>query len=542
MTRLHRLRLMIAASTLLAIAPAHSAQTEEARSLNELRNTVVNLLQALVDKGVMTRDQAETLVRDAQSRAAADAQAAAGVDAAEAGAVRVPYVPEIVKEEIRNQVAEEVKPQVVDEVLSTARNEKWGVPGALPEWVSKVKLTGDVRLREQGDLYATDNVENFYLDFNEVNAAGGIGLAGTEAFINTTEDRYRTRVRARLGVEATLASGVTAGIRAVTGNLDEPVSTNQTLGGTFGRYTIGLERAFIRWDLSSARGYPWLTIAGGRFANPWLSTDLLYDEDISFDGAYTTLRFGLGDANPRDHLMFLTLGGFPLQEVELSGEDKWLVGAQLGIDWTFSGGGRVRFAGAIHDYENIVGQRNTPDSTLLDFTAPEFLQRGNTLFDIRNDIDPDTNLFALAADYTIVDVVGVLELPLAGAYELAFTADYVHNISYDQQDVLSRTGILVAERTDGYRAELALSRARYAMRGGWRVFLGYRYLERDAVLDAFTDSDLRLGGTDVEGYYLGGYFGLSDGTFLRLRYLSGNEIDGPPLGIDVWQLDINAQF
>jgi hypothetical protein len=80
------------------------------------------------------------------------------------------------------------------------------------------------------------------------------------------------------------------------------------------------------------------------------------------------------------------------------------------------------------------------------------------------------------------------------------------------------------------------------MRGGWRVFLGYRYLERDAVLDAFTDSDLRLGGTDVEGYYLGGYFGLSDGTFLRLRYLSGNEIDGPPLGIDVWQLDINAQF
>jgi hypothetical protein len=29
---------------------------------------------------------------------------------------------------------------------------------------------------------------------------------------------------------------------------------------------------------------------------------------------------------------------------------------------------------------------------------------------------------------------------------------------------------------------------------------------------------------------------------LTLRYLSANEIDGPPLGIDVFMLDLNAGF
>ena len=89
---------------------------------------------------------------------------------------------------------------------------------------------------------------------------------------------------------------------------------------------------------------------------------------------------------------FLTLGAFPLQEVELSKDDKWLFGGQLGFDWKFAGGSRVRFGVAYYQYENIVGQRNALGSDLLDFTAPQFLQKGNTLFDIRNDVDPSTNL------------------------------------------------------------------------------------------------------------------------------------------------------
>jgi hypothetical protein len=31
-------------------------------------------------------------------------------------------------------------------------------------------------------------------------------------------------------------------------------------------------------------------------------------------------------------------------------------------------------------------------------------------------------------------------------------------------------------------------------------------------------------------------------TWLRLRYLSANEIDGPRYGLDILQLDVNARF
>ena len=76
----------------------------------------------------------------------------------------------------------------------------------------------------------------------------------------------------------------------------------------------------------------------------------------------------------------------------------------------------------------------------------------------------------------------------------------------------------------------------------WRAAVGYRYVERDAVLDAFTDSDFRLGGTDVKGFIINIDYAFSPKVFTRLRYLSGNEIDGLPLGIDVLQLDMNATF
>ena len=54
----------------------------------------------------------------------------------------------------------------------------------------------------------------------------------------------------------------------------------------------------------------------------------------------------------------------------------------------------------------------------------------------------------------------------------------------------------------------------------------YRYLERDAVLDAFTDSDFHLGGTDAKGYQLGFDLGLSRGAWLRLQ-VSDSERDRP---------------
>jgi hypothetical protein len=235
------------------------------------------------------------------------------------------------------------------------------------------------------------------------------------------------------------------------------------------------------------------------------------------------------------------VGAFPLQEVELA-RDKYMLGGQLGVDYKFASGSRLRAGAAYYDFRNIAGRRNTFESNLLDYTAPQYLRQGNTLFSIRNDNDSTTDLFALAADYRLVNYSMAYDWRVASSYRVSIAGDYVQNLGYDVGKVLARTGSAVERRNVGYQGEIGFGSASMAQANAWRVVVGYRRVERDAVLDAFTDSDFRLGGTDAKGYTFGFDYSFTPKVMTRVRYLSGNEIDGPPLGIDVVQLDLNASF
>ena len=536
-------------SPLAAIQAASAAQSADERNLNELRNTVINLLEALVAKGVVTREQAQAMVDSAQTKAASDAAAAAATadaqEKADAGAVRVPYVPEVVKEEIRKQVVAEVTPQITQGVIEEAKSDHWGVLGAMPDWVQRMKWSGDVRMRGQGDLFASENLPNSYQDVLAVNSKGGIAKAAQNAFLNTTQNRERLRARLRLGFETELGWGWSVAGRLATGNLQDAVSTNQTLGNTGARYQTGLDLAYIKWSGNSATGRNSLNVWGGRLPNPWLSTDLVWDPDLTFEGVAANYRLGLSRDDPYSKFVYMTVGAFPLQEIEVSPNDKWLYGAQLGLQWKFAGGSGVRFGLAYYDYQNITGRRNTLDSTLLDYTAPQFVQKGNTLFDIRvdSDVDPNTsNLFALASDYRLVDVTLAYDWKLSPNYRLSIIGDAVRNIGFDEQQVAARIGFAVPKRNEGYQAEVSFGSNSLGLHGAWRAFFGYRYLQSDAVLDAFTDSDFHLGGTNAQGYFIGADYAITPRVVTRLRYLSANEIDGLPFGVDVFQLDLTAQF
>ncbi|HKE93720.1 MAG TPA: putative porin [Povalibacter sp.] len=532
----------VCAALLSAALPALAAG--EAQSLEEVRNTVINLLEALVQKGVMTREQAEAMVASAQQKASAAAKARTDNDASESGAVRVTYVPDIVKQEISAQVGADLTDKVTKQVVAQAKEEQWGVPGALPEWIRNVRFYGDVRSRVEGNLYASDNAVNTYLNFNAVNDAGGIGRAGQLGLLNTTEDRTRLVGRLRTGAIVQLGNDFSMDFRLTGGNARTPVSTNQTLGNYGARWDFNVDKAAIIWNPVNASHDREFDLRFGRFGNPFVSiNELVWDNDVTFEGLSATYAMDLfgSDAGKMERGLFLTVGAFPLQEVELASDDKWLYGAQLGTEFHIGKSARLRIAGAYFDYDNITGIRNTLDSRVYDYTAPRFLQKGNTLFDIRNDADTTTNLFALAADYKLANVNALLDLDF-GRTHVFVGAEYVKNVGWDDAEVASRTGFEVEERTEGYEASVLVGAPSLAAFGDWRAFLIYRYVQRDAVLDAFTDSDFHLGGTDAKGYQLGFDFGLSRAAWLRLRYLSANQIDGPPLGIDVWQLDLNGQF
>jgi len=79
-------------------------------------------------------------------------------------------------------------------------------------------------------------------------------------------------------------------------------------------------------------------------------------------------------------------------------------------------------------------------------------------------------------------------------------------------------------------------------RWDWNIAVGYRHVESDAVIDGFNDSEFGGGGTNLEGYTVGGMLSLSKRVWVGLRWLSANEIAGPTFTNDVIQFDINGKF
>jgi hypothetical protein len=537
------LRAMTACLT-LALAPlvpvaAHA--DDERQSLEELRNTVINLLQALVDQGVISKEKAQEMVAAAKEKAEAEQAAVAKSEQAEEGAVRVPYVPQIIKDEIAKQVAEDVKPAVVADVVKEAKDEKWGVPGALADWLTRTRLYGDLTLRQEGIFYNGANAPEY--NYYAINQAGGITQAGTNAFLDTDENRIRFRGRARIGLETTLSDSITAGVRLATGNTSDLVSETQTLDGT-APYAIGLDELYIRFDERDAQRFPWLTVVGGRFLNPYETpSNLIFHQDLSFTGMAATGRFGFGDGGPDESNVFLTVGGHQLQEIEFSAQDKWLAAAEIGTKLHFDDVNTLRVAGAFYDFFNVTGRLNPADEPgLYNYTAPQFLRFGNTLFNIANTPNDTTQLYALASKFRLVNLNATYTYAV-GKYTFGITADAVKNLGFKEAAVEANTGYYVTPYTKGYQTEASFGYPLVETPGAWRVLVGYRYVGNDAVIDGYTDSDFHyFGGTNARGYYVAGSYGLANRVWVRLRYMSANEIDGPTFDVDTLQLDLSTRF
>lgn len=546
----------------LQVRPAVAAADTE---LLELKNTVLNLVDELVAQGVISAEQAAAMKARAALRAreqvaeqalaagrAADAPAEAPAPAGSTAVVRVPYVPEFVKAQIRDEVREELRAAVTDDVVAVARAEKWGTRDALPAWLSRLRLSGDLRLRAAG-LWQDEDNNPTVPDFQAINEAGGPVAAGEDVFLNTTEDLTRGQVRLRLGVDAALSEQWSVTTRLATGNGVDPTTRNQRLGTDNRPFDVYLDLAYLEWRGGLVDDSPALVLRGGRVANPFLHTGLLFDDDLTFDGISAAWQGRPFDTGPR---VFATLGGFALLAEEANPidggtQDKYWWGAQLGVEFDVLDDLGVMLAASRHDFMDVVGRRNDFNSTSRDWTAPAFIAKGNTVFDIRNDLDPDTQLFALASDFELLNLMFAIDYRGFAPVHVVLRGDYVENTGFDAGDVQGRVGVPVGERNQGWLVDLTVGHPKVGAAGQWNIFAGYRYLQRDAILDAFADSDFHAGGTDAEGFIVGASYGLADNVWLRARWLAADEIDGAPAGfggafaplaIDVMQVDLNARF
>ena len=94
----------------------------------------------------------------------------------------------------------------------------------------------------------------------------------------------------------------------------------------------------------------------------------------------------------------------------------------------------------------------------------------------------------------------------------------------------------------GWLVNLNFGAPKLQKRWDWNASIGYRYVESDAVIDGFCDSDFGGGGTNLKGFTLGGGLGLSSRVWLAARWMSADSIAGPTYKEDIFQFDINAKF
>ncbi len=565
------------------------------------QNVTINLINRMVKKGLLEQAEADELIAQAeedaviarQEAAAVAVQAVAEVQAAmppppSDDTVRVTYIPETVKAQIREQIKAEI--------MNKARDENWAAPRTFPTWASKMRFNGDVRIRgdgvyfpstkidANGDLVAGNDNTGSFPNFNSINTGAPFDVTGTVVSpqLNVDKDRQRMRLRARFGIEADLGDGFSAGMRFATGESNTPTSTNQSLGvanngqgGNFSKYALWLDRGFLKYEVGGQPGKN-LAVVAGRFDNPFFTTsEIVWDDDVGMDGIVAQARYEV----LKGFTPFIAGGAFPFFNTDLNfstnrsakfaSTDKWLYGGQLGASWKIAKPVSLKFAAAYFNFDGAEGRLSDPfvplttsDQGNTDGTRPAFAQKGNTYRALRNITPTAENdfgrskqfqYFGLATPFRVLNLNAKLDLNYFEPVQISFFGDYARNLAFESGAI---DAIAVNNRgpdgTGGVGAfeggdtawftGVRVGSVALEKRWDWNLGLSYRHVESDAVIDGFVDSDFGVGGTNMEGYTISGNVALSPAVSLGLRWMSANELAGPPLKSDVILIDVNGKF
>jgi hypothetical protein len=335
-------------------------------------------------------------------------------------------------------------------------------------WADSVKLKGDFRYRYEG-----------------------IDVEGADS-------RTRNRIRARTELNAKLADNLSLGLAIASGGND-PVSSNQTLGGGGSSKGVNLDLAYAKWNATDE-----LYLQAGKFKNPMYSPNksaLMWDGDWRPEGIGAGWKSGNLFAN--------FIGNF-LESDTKSDKDAFAWGLQGGVNFNL-GSAKMTTSLGYYDFPTA---GNTP------FFDDDFF--GNSSID-----------GVYQYDYEMLELGVNVALNTLGK-PLSLFGHFVQN--QDAEDFDS-----------GYQIGAKLGKV--GNKGSWEASYFYQDLEADAVLGLLSDSDFAGGGTDGKGHVVKGAYGISDEWKLSLSWFVNNEFgeknladEGGEVGYDRFQLDMNFKF
>ena len=300
---------------------------------------------------------------------------------------------------------------------------------------------------------------------------------------DSRSDRSRDRIRARAELIAQTTTNTTVGLGMATGG-DDPVSTNQTLGGGGSTKDLRLDLAYFTWT-----GLEDTALTAGKFKNPYYveqKSQLIWDGDFRPEGAAVQWANG----------MFFANGTYSYIESDSNTDDEAFWGAQLGANFALFDSMQLTAAAGYLDF---------PTKGLQAIYDDDFFGNSSVIVNGVEVYEYDYKLYhgSLGLTFELFDM------------PLAVFGDYVYNDDADEYD-------------SGYIAGISLGKAKG--KGSWQLAYQYEQLDANATLGLVTDSDFMGGGTDGKGSKYSATYMLDNNWAIAAGYYDGNT--GVDLGND----------
>jgi hypothetical protein len=400
--------------------------------------------------------------------------------------------------------------------------------------------------------------------FGPFSFSGDLRLRAEPTFggpIDHSQDRLRERIRLRFNADVLLNDQIKGGFSLASGDLNDPISTTQTLNQYDTRKPIAIDKAWATYNPSWFRP---LTLTGGKFAYPWFNTELVWDKDLNPEGAAETLAFN----NETPLLRRIAVVGFQLPFAEnrhtLSTDKSFyntiVYGEQLQSSWQF--GRRVRFSAYVGYYD-----WKYSDSVAFSLLVPNSASPADGLLALKgageaNSIatvtatNPVTGAKTItsaqfASKFGILDTLAQVDIATPSErWPVSFVGDFADNTrACGNLGNIPAAAVLSApcdpRARHGYWLEVNAGRT--AKKGDWQFSYSRIVIQREAVLGAFNYSEI-FPSSDVEIHRPEILYQLFDNVTLQLNGLfdrplgdAGNRGPAQPLW-ERLQFDMTYKF
>ncbi|MEA3208180.1 MAG: hypothetical protein QOE70_1237 [Chthoniobacter sp.] len=466
---------------------------------------------------------------------------------------------------VRKKIITEKEAAAIQDETTKEEQAKSANKIKLSNSVSELKLYGDLRLR-----YQYENKDP------QVDPFTGSGN-GTP----TGAQRGRWRFRLRLDAEFKLGEDWFGGVELQTAYASD--SANQTFENGFTDYPIFISKAYLGY-----RATEWLTLTGGKFSNPFYTTDLVWDPDINPTGISEQIAFhkifSSGDQSPAGYAK----DGKTVAPVAPK-ESPWeftLVAGQFIFDDNLEGGGKdpgvtdkdSTTDAYLFETQLIASYKFNKDVKLT--VAPAWLVYSAGSFTIptaTTDVFGEANnnsfldsgaVSGATRNLSIIQAPGDLSFKLGGV-KTKFYWDFAWNTEgksrvediYHLEHAVHTTKDPNDFKSDhSTRDDFAwlagLQFGENKKRGDWSLLANYRETGIGSVDPNLNDSDFALGELNTRGVKVGLAYNVADFAVFSVIYmhawnlrqdLFGGEATGgngvaDSNAVQVLQVDLNVKF